>query len=276
MARGRDVVPVQDLTSDIGQSGKQPSIETLRETPQAEALYWFGALPARGKRKVTIPEKASDVSLDDASTLFNGMGELTAFQMWFPRTWVTNSSVKFPSRWMGECPWYQNIGARGIEFVAFSQQVMSDPTNEAETIAVSWPGSVAKFTDEQIEAILKSVRNHAYRPFSNKSGAEVIDYTFGHLDGCEGGLKCTCREIEMKMSDAARQGGDYKSFVPARRIKQRGDVPMADFVYLRRLEADIATSPSEYPSLVPGFEGFLKNPPPALSKSVEEAKAAVA
>lgn len=276
MARQKPV-PTHEPSGEFRNPGEPVTVEVDRDAPVGEALYWFGALPAEGKHKITIPEDGKDLSLDDVSELYQGVGELTAFQAWFPHTWIKNKTIlqDFPSRWMGRCEWFQNLGVTGMEFPAFTQEVMPDPMNSRQTMYVPWPGSVGRFTDLDIERILESVKNHAIRRMTNGM-AETVNYAFAHLEGCRGGLACTCLEIERGFTDAVKLHGDHRILKTARRIRQRGDMPMADFVYLRRLTADVETSHSEYGSLVPGFESFLKNPPPSLSASMEEKAAPAA
>lgn len=272
MARGNSI-PVQKSPSEAGYAGEGLKVEVLREQPVGEALYWFGALPCEGKRKIEIPVNSEDFDLNQIDEVYRGMGDLTAFQAWFPDTWVKNKAIRLPSRWLGRCKYLQNIGVTGLEFPVFTEEVISEMMNEGRQIRVAWPGSVAKFTDLQMDSILASVKNHAIRPATDGRTAHIINYTGGHMEGCKGAFACTCAAIEKALPDTVRLDPQLKRYGEVQ-FPRRGDMPMADFVYIRRLSEPVSTPRTEFYSLVPGMEQFLKNPPPPLSKSIEEAKVA--
>ncbi len=238
------------------------SVDVVRNDPDGEGLYWFGALPAEGKQ-VILMQPAEGQPPNPEREDGRVEVEMTAMEAWYPK------AKGQPPIWLGRCRWYQNLGVTGAEFVAFSEERVREAANESRNFLMAWPGRVAVFHDAQLRAILESVRNHAIRPKS-ETVADVVNYMHGHMVGCEGPLRgCTCSKIEAEIP----QIPETRRRVMRERPRV-GDLPMADFVYLRRLNVPVTYDPKLYYRLVPSMEQFLMHPPEPLSADLAKMKEA--
>lgn len=250
-------IPIAEATppEDVSGGASVPiTVDTDRLPQEGEALYWFGALPALGKVKFWMSPaegQAPNPERDDERVEV----EMTALEAWFPR------NKRQPRLWLGRCRYYQNLGVSGLEFPAYSEERVREAANESQSFMLSWPGKVARISDGDLRSILTSVRNHALRPKTD-SAAEIVNYLHGHMRGCKGPRECTCSEIERGLPPVETQRR-IAGISPERILPK--DLPMADFVYLQRLNADVDYPEETYYRLVPSMEQFLGNPPQSLS-----------
>jgi len=248
----------ESVEDQVTSSSTPVVVDVPRNEPEGEGLYWFGALPAEGIQ-VTLMQPAEGQPPNYDREDGRVEVEMTAMEAWYPRT------KGQPPIWLGRCRWYQNLGVTGMEFVAFSEERVREAANESRSFLMAWPGKIGILNDVQLKVILESVRNHAIRPKS-ENVADIVNYLHGHMPGCPGPLRgCTCVKIEAETPQTPE--------LRRRVVKERsrvGDLPMADFVYLRRLKADLDHDPKLYYRLAPSMEQFLRKPPVSLAEDLDK------
>lgn len=254
-------------------------VETPREAPEGEALYWCGTLLKEGEFEMKWPASLQEIDAGlqpDEAGNYHKIIKTTAWKQWF------TSATDIGRFWACRNGYYQTLDVTGLSFPAFTERSEKGGTNEAVTHTELWPGTVVRISDSALRAILESVQNHAIRPkgqpFSSHPGADIVNYKSGHMPGCPGGLKLSsgicqvCREIEAKIPEAnplaRRASNTYPEF------RQRGDMPFADHIYLLKLKAPVSTPPALYHRHVPNLTQFFMEQPPALSKDLNAAEKA--
>lgn len=187
-------------------------VEFKMPAPKPRHLYWCGALPSIGKAK--IPKRNATGKLD-------GYEEVTMYDLFFPK------DDSMPQRWIGKCPYFQNLSVTGLEFVAFSSDVVS--TGEGEVSMIQRPGYVVELDEDQVKSILANSIRKVIREVGE---VDDEDRNFVHKRGFQ--MNC----------DA--EGYQYDV---------RRDKPVASFIYM---------VPIEKKGDVPSMREFFANPPPAL------------
>lgn len=253
-------------------------VEVHRDAPDGEALYWCGTLLEQGEFEMKWPASLQEIDAglqpDEAGNYWK-LIKTSAWKLWFTGTDIGRF-------WAARNGYYQTLDVTGLSFPAFTERSEKGGTNEAQTHTEVWPGTVVRISDSALSGILESIKNHAIRPkgqkWSSHPGAEIVNYKAGHMPGCAGGLKLTssicptCREIETKIPDSNAMARRVSNMHPE--FRQRGDMPMADHVYLLKLKAPVTTPRDLYHRQVPNLAQFFMDQPPALSKDLNAAEKA--
>lgn len=114
--------------------------EIVRKEDEKKVLCWFGSLPGSKTAKVWAEE----------------MG------------------------WIGKCEHYQQLSIAGVEFVAFTEElVRTSPTESAK--GNPRPGAHGTFSDAQIEKIKKAAFKVFYRRVGEKMGYIVKEDQIGYV-----------------------------------------------------------------------------------------------
>src|SRR3990167_11367788 len=129
--------------------------EFKRPEPREKKLYWCGTLPAMGK--VVDP-------IHDAHGNVIGKRERTASKLFHPEDDET------PQRWVGRCQYFQNLNVTGIEFPAFTADMVA--SGDGERSEVQRPGCIMSLDDEQVKSILSNSVRRVVRETSSSEEDE--------------------------------------------------------------------------------------------------------
>lgn len=273
-------VPVISTAPDpsSNRSAQTPvSVEVIRDVAEAKGLYWAGTLLMEGEFELDVPATLQEIDggivSEDDSGGFTKPVKTTAWKCWYP-------GAGKPSFWAARNRYYQQLDVTGLSFPAFTEDRGRDAINEEMGHKYAWPGNIFVLSDGELRKVLESVQNHALRPvgpaWKSYPGAKIVNYKHSHMPGCPGGLKNTgpecrvCEEIEKKIAETKNERAlphrtDYPEF------RQRGDLPLADYVYLLKLGASADTPRDLYTSLVPTMAEFIRKQPPPLSRDLAKA-----
>ena len=215
-------------------------------------LYWFGTIPATGLVDVVV----QTVDLQKETGDYFRHEKVRPWDLWNVKTGADDARI-----WLGKCRYYQSLAVRGFIFPAWTDYV--DQSIKEDMEKIRYPGAISPLRQSQVDAIVRSSYHHVLR-FPN--GADSYMKLGNHpqtvdLDANNKPERMTEEEwLRNKIVPAIR--GDFS-------FDQYEDKYMAEFVYLRRLDADPRkTKREDYYNLVSRLnENFFESPPQSIAET---------
>lgn len=231
----------------------------------ADALYWFGTLPATEPVDVMIPTRDKDSANKDYY-------KIEKHHPW--ALWNISTLGEEARLWVGKCRFFQSIGAGSLECPAFSEIVQRTAANEAELSRIPYPGKIATLARTDVAKIIKA----AYR--------QIIRYPLGveNMMKLQRGvhkINLDCFAKPASWTDEQWHDHQMVHTVPSEPVFDAStDVYVAHFIYLVELDKASPTlirqmrfEPEKHISEAIQFlphmmitENFFKDPPKSIAQ----------
>lgn len=233
-------VPGKAKGPDYSQAVRLPM-----EKPEVEvkSLYWFGMLPEAGKFKIKVISDKYDETIGD----YIAEKETTSGEL-FNRVGRNGEDLRM---WVGKCRGFQSLAVPGCSFVAWTDKVIRSGD---QFVSMPHPGGIAAFTQSQIDKI----KYHCGRFVARVRNTDQRKPVW-HIVNLDSG----------KPPETLTGNPDLDRVLVMPKIPMAGDTPVANYVYMVKLDADPTIKDDKYWGLYPTMDQFFKDPPPALAEFVE-------
>ena len=233
--------------------------------PSKAALCWYGMLPATSPIPFPIPT----AEVDDTTGEYYKLVEYHPLDLWTGRAGKFKGERIFTPRLRA----YNACGAGGLAFNAFSEHVLE---YGGQTVRHPFPGECRVMSDSQIRQAVEGIRAHFVR---FKLGVEEQNAVTHHQNVEIWDTRLGAKPAEFTDAQWERYRVD-RAIDKCPEMTEDTDLPLADYLYLVKLDADWNSWPKSeflrdphgyYKRVVPSMEEFFQKPPLSISEMYPQA-----